>query len=255
MIDSIKLWAINVATRVFGNSSVINEHFVPKRGLDLSAYIEANDATGAHHLVRYLWATKILEGETPAGPILDVACGAGYGTFLLAQAFPAVRIVGADYDRSAIQYAQQHYQLPNLEFRFGDVLQWEKSIGATQFYSIVSFDTLEHCRHRELMLENVVNHLTDDGLLLLSTPSGHRENVLRPRWPHHMIEYAAPSLYDFLRRYFQGVHRSDEANFPHREVFDVFQNTQISYQLRLNPVLCRAPIRVTNPYKTENRVG
>ncbi|MFZ1768643.1 MAG: class I SAM-dependent methyltransferase [Caldilinea sp.] len=253
MIEQIKLWAINTATRFFGNRSVINEHFVPKRGLDIHAYIKAKDATGAHHLVRYLWAQKVLETHILKGPILDIACGAGYGAFLLAQAFPSVHVVGADYDQTAIRYATKHYRLPNLEFRFGDVLHWQESVGATQFFSVVSFDTIEHCRHRELMLENLVDHLMDDGLLLLSTPSGHSKNLLRPRWPHHMIEYSAASLYDLLSRYFQQVERSDEPGFPQRQIFDIFRNSGIAYHLWLNPVLCSAPIRVSNPYKPDNR--
>ena len=249
MIEQFKLSIINRASWLLGNRAVENEHFVPKRGLDVQAYIAAGDRTGAHHLIRYAWALDVLGQHSLTAPILDVACGAGYGSYMLANALPDVQIVGADYDAAAVRYAQAHYRLPNLKFQHGDVLRWSATLGDDRYGAVVSFDTLEHCPHREIMLEHLVEHLADDGLLLLSTPCGHEENQLRPRWPHHKIEYAAASLYDLLRRYFHNVQRPEEPDFPGLGNFDLFTGTAVSYYLRLNPVLCSEPIRVVNPYK------
>jgi 2-polyprenyl-3-methyl-5-hydroxy-6-metoxy-1,4-benzoquinol methylase len=228
---------------------VENEHFVPAFGLDARTYIAAGDTAGAHHLIRYQWACDVLTRDRPQGAVLDIACGAGYGNFLLAQALPECPVIGADYDDSAIRHAREHDHLPNLKFQHGDVLRWIETLTDRAFAAIVSFDTLEHCPHREIMLENLARHLTDDGRLLFSTPSAWDENRLHPEWTHHKIEYAAASLYDFLARYFREIRRPEESDFPGHMVFDVFEGAPVPYCLRLNPVWCRSPIRVDNPYR------
>lgn len=226
------------------------EHFVPPAGLDVKTYIDKGDIDGAHHLIRYLWATRILAPLHRDGSVLDIACGAGYGSYLLAQALPQAQVVGADYDPQAIHFAQAHYRLPNLEYRRGDVHQWSATLGDTVYTTIVSFDTLEHCPHREIMLESLVDHLSSDGRLLFSTPSGDPETNFNPKWNAHKIEYNAASLYDFLSRYFRTIRRPEESDFPGREVFDAFKGSSLTYCLRLNPVLCTDPIKINNPYKS-----
>lgn len=230
-------------------STVIDEHFVPAFGLDLEPYLECGDMVGAHHLLRYRWALRVIADRPPVVALLDVACGAGYGSYLLAQSFPAMQVVGADYDPAAVEHARRTYQLPNLEFRHGDVTRWEETIGPTVFACVTSFDTIEHCAHRELMLESLVAHLHPDGALLFSTPCGADVTSTHPEWEHHRIEYSTASLYDFLRRYFGAILRPDGPDFPHRDVFDSLQGTGISYALRLNPVVCTAPIVIDNPYR------
>ena len=257
--DGLERLAVDAASwlGLLGNGMVRNEFFVPKLGLSLEPYLERGDRTGAHHLLRYQWAVRTVgdllparDENSPSQMILDIACGAGYGSYMLAREHPRLQVVGADYDPAAIRHAQQNYTLPNLRFQRGDLLQWDETIGDMSYDFIISFDTMEHCKHREIMFENLIKHISLDGALLLCVPCGHSENLLRPRWIHHAIEYRPATLYDFLRRYFADIARPDGENFPHREVFDQLDGTGISYMLQLNPVLCRSPIAVDNPYKS-----
>ncbi len=156
--------------------------------------------------------------------------------------------MGADYDQRAIEQARQLYNLPNLAYKVGDVTYWEETLGRDKFDCIVSFDTLEHVSHREIMLQNVVYHLQEDGCMLLSTPCTETIN-LNPTWEHHHIEYSFASLHDFLRRYFLNIQRPDNLSLPHTEVFDRLEGSSVSYQLQLNPVICQQPIVIANPYQ------
>lgn len=226
-----------------------DEHFVPINGLDLTPYIQANDIGGIHHLIRYKWALKVLADLHPR-KILDVACGAGYGSYLFAHQFPNASIIGADYDAKAVELAQKEYSLPNLEYRVSDVMCWEDTIGATIFDCIVSFDTIEHVPHREIMMENLVHHLHKSGSLLLSTPSGSLVNILHPEWQYHRIEYSAASLYDFLKRYFKTILRPDALLLPHADIFDETHGTGADYLLWINPVICKHPVVFYNPYSS-----
>ncbi len=239
---------LKVLTRL-RNPLVVDEHFVPGMGLDLEPYLRAGNTTGAHHLLRYEWACSVLRDLRPVGSVLDIACGAGYGSYLMAKRLPETRVVGVDYDPAAVRRALREYALPNLEYRVGDCTRLDETVGGDPFDCVVSFDTIEHVAHREVMMEGLVNHLRPGGRLLLSTPCGRAQNLLHPRWGHHRLEYSAASLYDFLRRYFRTVQRPEDGTLPHLDVFDRLRGTGIQYTLRLNPVICSDPIVIPNPYR------
>jgi SAM-dependent methyltransferase len=228
---------------------IADEHFVPVFGLDLKQYVEKGDVSGVHHLIRYVWALEVISDIHSVRYILDIACGAGYGSFLLAQKFPRAHVIGVDYDPQAIEQAQRDFILPNLEYKHGDATHWEETIGEMKYDCIVSFDTIEHVAHREIMMQNLVEHLNRRGILLLSTPCGAPITNLHPDWEHHKIEYSAATLYDFLRRYFRTILRPDNFMLPHLNVFDRLEGSGIDYLLWMNPVTCKTPITHKNPYR------
>lgn len=227
---------------------VVDEHFVPGRESSLGEAIGKGDANAVHHLIRYEWAARCLSDE-PAGHLLDLATGSGYGAHALAARLPSTKVLGVDYDAAAIEEARARYSLPNLDYRVGDATRWTGTIGDEPYDVIVSFDMIEHVLHREIIMQGLVDHLAPQGMLLLSTPCGWPEPVLKPEWVHHRIEYSAASLFDFLRRYFGEIVRPEDPAFPHREVFDLLADGPVSYFLQMNPIVCRAPIRIENPYR------
>jgi SAM-dependent methyltransferase len=226
---------------------VVDEHFVPGGDTDLLSAIRLGDFNAVHHLIRYDWAARCLE-DWPVSSVLDLATGSGYGAHTMAGRIPSARVTGVDYDADAIREARQRYSRPNLEFQSGDGTRWRQTIGPRKYDVIVSFDMIEHVAHREILMENVVNHLEPQGALLLSTPCGWDETNLQPDWHPHKLEYSAASLFDFLRRYFSTIVRPEESGFPHLEVFDQLANGPVTYFLRMNPVVCRGPLVLANPY-------
>jgi len=229
-------------------TSKIDEHFIPVFGLDLEKYINKGDLSGVHHLIRYIWAIKVIS-DLSVSNVLDIACGAGYGSYLIAKEFPNISVKGCDYDHEAIQYARKEYSLPNLEYKIGDGVQWKETIGNRMFDCIISFDTIEHVLHREILMQNFVEHLHKSGALLFSTPCAQVDTLLQPEWVHHKIEYSAASLYDFLKRYFNIILRPDDNTLPHRDIFvQLNENNNVSYYLKMNPLFCKEPIVIANPY-------
>jgi SAM-dependent methyltransferase len=67
-------------------------------------------------LQRYRFAAACLSGER----VLDMVCGCGYGTALLAELHPDKILLGVDIDPAAVAHAQEHYRLPNLSYRCAD---------------------------------------------------------------------------------------------------------------------------------------
>lgn len=231
--------------------SVIDEHFVPDDGVGIDEYLARGDRTAVHHLVRYDWACDVLATVLPqAARVLDIACGAGYGSRQIAERFPHLQVVGADYDQAAVDFAESKYARDNLRYVRGDVVLWEDTVGRDTFDCIISFDTIEHVEHREVMMQNLVEHLEPGGVLLLSTPV-RSSNVLNPGWEHHKIEYSPKALHDFMGRYFDDVAYPDDGSLPCRDVIDRLNAGPdgVVYLMRMNPLLCRNPIRIPAPRK------
>ena len=222
------------------------EFFVPRRGLDLAPYIAHRDMQGIHHLSRYHWATRVLDPIAPRR-VLDVACGAGYGSFLLADTMPGVEVRGVDYDARAIDYARKAYRAPGLSYERGNLVTWcsEEGAGASlgRFDAILSFDTIEHLLHREIALLRIVEHLEEGGCLLFSTPCG-AENKLNPGWEHHKIEYSFSDLRKLLSRFFRTVAVPEDGTLPALDFWQDEVNAKEQLYVTLsNPVFCADPIR------------
>lgn len=132
------------------------------------------------HLHRYAIAVDLAEGKT----VLDVACGEGYGSFLLSQ--KAARVVGVDLSPAAIEHAQMAHPAENLEFLLGSCT--DLPLEADSVDMVVSFETIEHIEEQERMLEEIRRVLRPDGVLLISTPDRevytseqHRDNPFHVR--------------------------------------------------------------------------
>lgn len=236
--------------------NVIDEHFAPKEFKTVEAYLTDGDQYSAHHLIRYEWAMSaaIEMGLAPVS-ILDIACGSGYGTLAMAHRFKNSSVVGADYDESAVEAAKELKAPENLSFVRGDLNRWEQTLGHRTFDLIVSFDTLEHVVHRELALLNIIKHLDRSGYLLFSTPVHPCFNLLKPEWDFHRIEYSAELLFDFLSRYFDEVSMPGQEHFPAFSVFEGYREKGLNYLNTANPVVCRKPRLIRNPFTAAASYG
>jgi SAM-dependent methyltransferase len=133
----------------------------------------------ALHLKRYRFALPYCSGKE----VLDVACGAGYGTAVLAAG--ARRVVGVDRDAEAVAYARSRYAADNVEFREGDALALADPDDA--YDAVVSFETIEHVPDQERFLAEVARVLRPDGVFVVSTPHV-RETTRSPGNPFHEVE-------------------------------------------------------------------
>ena len=116
------------------------------------------------HWHRYHFASRWVGGKN----VLDVACGEGYGTALLAR--HAARVTGVDLAAGAIDHARREYAaLANVEFVCADCTLLplpDSSIDVA-----VSFETIEHITGQEAFLGELARVLKPGGVLLLSSPN------------------------------------------------------------------------------------
>jgi len=148
--------------------------------------LDPGDATGlatlALHLERYRFAARLL----PPGRVLDLACGVGYGTALLAERGD-VEVLGVDLSTSAIGHARARHAGPRREFRVADALAFEDARG---FDAIVSLETIEHVGEPGRLIERLAALIRPGGVLVASVPTTPSVDLN----PHHLHDFSERSF-------------------------------------------------------------
>ena len=173
-------------------------HGLRVRAESVSPLVE-NDLFIAH-LSIYRFAAPLVPGRR----VLDLGCGAGYGTGALRGA-GAIEVLGIDLDRKAIAFAQRRYQQPGVKFRVADAQLLPPDLG--EFQVIVSSNVFEHLSDPGSALANVKTHLTADGCFLLVVPpitdqASLAEN-LRNRF--HVSNFFIQDWHHLLADHFAGI--------------------------------------------------
>ncbi len=115
------------------------------------------------HYHRY----AILQNAVKGKRVLDVACGEGYGSALVAAS--AQSVVGVDISQDAVEHARVTYVAPNLCFRQGSATALE--FPDASFDVVISFETIEHLGEQAEMLAEIRRVLHSDGILIISSPN------------------------------------------------------------------------------------
>lgn len=115
------------------------------------------------HLHRYQLAKMLAVGRD----VLDIACGEGYGTNILATT--AKSVVGADISTEAVEHAKSCYTDPRITFKVGSAT--DIPIPDASVDMVVSFETIEHLEDHDGMMQELRRVLRPNGLLLISSPN------------------------------------------------------------------------------------
>lgn len=159
--------------------------------------------TSIEHLHRYAIAIELVQHKK----VLDIACGEGYGSNLLAK--NAAHVTGVDINNEVIKLAIKKYQQPNLDFSCGSVENIplpDKKVDV-----VVSFETLEHVADHEKMMIEIKRVLVTGGLLIISTP--HKKNYTDKtgyKNPFHTKELYEEEFAALLNKYFKNVQLLDQ---------------------------------------------
>lgn len=130
---------------------------------EMSGY---NGLEASIHLARYALVRELCKGKS----ILDLACGEGYGSRLLAE-WGAARVVGVDVSRDAIEQARALFATPRVDYRLADANALMNLFPEERFDLIVSLETIEHVEAPEQLLRDFQRLLKPGGVLALSCPN------------------------------------------------------------------------------------
>jgi glycosyltransferase involved in cell wall biosynthesis/SAM-dependent methyltransferase len=164
------------------------ERYVPQIGGEIEL----------EHLHRYYWAAQFSSGKS----VLDIACGEGYGSEILARS--AAHVIGVDLAEGAVIHAGRKYPRKNLEFLVGSCDRIPIPDGRIDL--VVSFETIEHHdRHQEMMRE-IKRILRPEGILIISSPDKYvYSDIPGYENPFHVKELYAREFEALLKEHFVRV--------------------------------------------------
>jgi 2-polyprenyl-3-methyl-5-hydroxy-6-metoxy-1,4-benzoquinol methylase len=145
------------------------------------------------HIERYQFVTS----KVSRLKVLDIACGSGYGSDLLAKQAEAV--CGVDISAEAINYAKSMYRSEGLTFSVGSA---EKlPFGDNTFDVVVSFETIEHLEADfvSVFLSELVRVLKPGGKLFLSSPDNRGLSLgFTSSNPFHVQEFRLDKISEVI---------------------------------------------------------
>jgi ubiquinone/menaquinone biosynthesis C-methylase UbiE len=149
-------------------------------------------------LTPYIFSYPLVAGTS----VLDVGCGLGHGTWLLAMRGTG-QVVALDLEQGNVrQLSQLCSKVKNLSKLAMDA----QRLGfKDQSYEIVTcFEVIEHVPKPTMLLSELRRVLKEDGVVLLTTPNRAVRlcPLQRPRNPEHLREYALKALQKEIEKCF-----------------------------------------------------
>jgi 2-polyprenyl-3-methyl-5-hydroxy-6-metoxy-1,4-benzoquinol methylase len=141
------------------NQLIIPERLIPSE-IDFSDPEERENYKC--HVNKYRFAALFCEGRT----VLDLACGAGYGSEIIASEGNAASVVGVDRDAETIAHANRHYAARGVSFL---CCGYDKLSVKEKFDVVVSINTIEYVQDPVHFVASVRQLLDDAGVFIVST--------------------------------------------------------------------------------------
>jgi ubiquinone/menaquinone biosynthesis C-methylase UbiE len=198
--------------------------------------VESTGRWWGEHIHRYNEALLLINSNDT---VLDIACGTGFGTDIIAGKTNG-KVVGGDIAPEAIDECRSRWQKNNLEFRMLDGTRLD--FPDQYFDKIVSFETIEHTGQYHEMVAEFARVLKPGGQLILSTPN---REVSSPDGiivnPFHIQEFTYEELKQILETSFpvvqlsgQRYKRYDKESIR-RKIGKMFEKLFLSFGIRKLP--------------------
>jgi SAM-dependent methyltransferase len=146
------------------------------------------------HVAVYEWIAARCESLR----VVDLACGEGYGSDLLARS--AAEVIGVDANPEAHEHARLRYTRANLSFRRGLVEDFDDEVDA-----VVFLQTIEHIQEPGTLLDRLAKiapaaYISTPNRLTLAGPDAEKSGN-----PWHIKEYDIVEYRELLEPHFDSV--------------------------------------------------
>jgi SAM-dependent methyltransferase len=151
------------------------------------------------HLAVYQWIADRCTGQR----VIDMACGEGYGSAVLAES--AREVVGVDANPQAHEHAALKYSRPGLSFARALIESYDDG---APYDAVVFLQTVEHVEDPGSLLERFASLLRPGGVLYVSTPNRLTlapAGASRSDNPWHVREYDPGEFRSLLDSLFREV--------------------------------------------------
>ena len=183
------------------------------------------------HLARYEWAK-----EQVLGDVLDVGCGSGFGSELLAEGSKVSSVTGLDI------HLYDLHESTKVSFVEADIISSE--LPTRTFNSVVAFEFVEHfdAQNIKIVLAKIRSVCDNQSVVFISTPNREAFSPIGKTWlPYHPIEYSLEELKALV----------SDNGFTVEEVY--VQRPLIKLLHKIAAQIILFPTRVIKHHSIENR--
>lgn len=161
--------------------------------------IEAKSEISKNNLVEHLARYKIVGGSKDS-IVLDIGCGTGAGTNILAKSFK--KAYGVDLAPDAIEYSKKYWNKKNISFTVGSGT--DIPFPANTFDTVAAFEVFEHIKEWGKFLSELKRVTKRNGKIYISTPNKdiHSPGTKKPINPYHFFEMTEKEFRKALNKYF-----------------------------------------------------
>lgn len=209
-----------MAPAVFALVSQPLEHHYRAPSGDVRRSFRDDPAGAKAYYSKYIAFVEAVSRSRGVGAVLDLGCGAGWSTQLLAQARGG-HVVGMDVHAAGFEAPTG----PNVRFVAGSALALPFRDGA--FDLVTSYQTLEHIEHPEAALDEMRRVCAPGGAVAVAGPNllGLTNSARRlakvatkwadkPEWPRHPFGNTLPQAVAVLARNMAMNMRKSAASQP-----------------------------------------
>lgn len=116
----------------------------------------------ADHVARYTWAGRYINWWSQSrargvASVVDLGCGVGYGSALMASQMRHRPIFATDAAPHAIAYAAEHYAAPNIWWRVSDFTADDYDVSwCAPAAAVVAFEVIEHIERASFFISRAL---------------------------------------------------------------------------------------------------
>ena len=171
------------------------------------------------HLHRYRFVKELVKHKK----VLDLGCGEGYGSFVLAE--ESDEVIGIDIDGITIRHASSKYIKENLKFILGSIIEIPIK-GEKIFDVIVCFEAIEHISEHDKLIGEVKRLIKDNGIFIVSTPNKYKySDQSNFQNQFHLKELYFDEFKTLLNNSFKNVLIYGQKVYPSSNIFPLFKKT------------------------------
>jgi len=150
-------------------------------------------------VARYELILDLIGKEIKGKRVLDVGCGDGVLSYLLAK--KGANVIGIDSSEEAIRFAKERCRdLSNLNFQVASA--YELPFSKDNFDYVISSEVIEHLKYPEKMLAEIKRIWNGRGKIIITTPIRFTETPLDKM---HYKEFFENEFKLLLKKYFEEI--------------------------------------------------
>ena len=147
------------------------------------------------HFGRYTTLARFAKGQR----VLDIACGDGYGSWLLKE-WGASSVLGLDASEEAVFAARREYSRDGVDFRVAEAGDAVSALPAASFDLIACFETFEYVDDPERFLARLRSLAAPGARIFISCANDHVACQPDQRHPYRLRKHTFEKFKEFSER-------------------------------------------------------